>query len=107
MLKLHPFTAIILTAIIFFAILFYNHPIYIVFMLIFLISSFILLGENKKLKNALKYSLFMVLLIIIINPIVSNNGMTVIYRGLKLPIIGRFKITLEAVVYGIFMGLKL
>lgn len=107
MLKLHPFTAIILTAIIFFAVLFYSHPIYIVFMLVFLISSFILLGENKKLKNALKYSLFMVLLIIIINPIVSNNGMTVIYRGLKLPIIGRFKITLEAVVYGIFMGLKL
>ncbi|WP_432663277.1 energy-coupling factor transporter transmembrane component T [Wukongibacter baidiensis] len=107
MLKLHPFSVIILTGIIFFAVIFYNHPIYIAFMLMFLISSFILLGENKKLKNALKYSLFMILLIIIINPIVSNNGMTVIYKGLRLPIIGRFKITLEAIVFGVFMGLKL
>ncbi|WP_432408111.1 energy-coupling factor transporter transmembrane component T [Wukongibacter sp. M2B1] len=107
MLKLHPFSVIIFTGIIFFAVIFYNHPIYIASILLFLIGNFIILGENEKLKKALKYSIFTVLLIIIINPIVSNNGITVIYKGLRLPIIGRFKITLEAVVFGVFMGLKL
>ncbi len=107
MLRLHPFTVIIISLILSFAILFYNHPIYILFMIGFLIISFIMLGENKRLKNTLKYSFFTVILIIIINPLVSNSGVTVIYQGFRLPIIGRFKITLEAIVYGGIMGIKL
>jgi energy-coupling factor transport system permease protein len=106
-IKLHPFTVIIFSVVLFFAIIFYNHPIYIAFLLVALISSLILLGESKKLKDTLKYSFFTVVLILIINPLVSNNGVTVIYAGMRLPIIGKFKITLEAIVFGIVMGLKL
>lgn len=47
------------------------------------------------------------LMAVIINPLVSRAGATVIWMGPHLPVIGRLDITLEAIVYGVGMGLRL
>lgn len=44
---------------------------------------------------------------IIINPLVSREGATVIWRGPHVPVLGNLKITAEAVAYGAGMGLRL
>jgi energy-coupling factor transport system permease protein len=45
-------------------------------------------------------------LIAIVNPIASQQGVTVIAAGLHLPLIGTFDITQEAVVYGLVLALR-
>lgn len=44
---------------------------------------------------------------VIINPLVSRYGTTVLWRGPTVPVFGRLFITSEAVLYGIGMGLRL
>ena len=46
------------------------------------------------------------LLMALINPIASQQGLTVIAEGLQLPLLGTFDITREAVVYGLVLGLR-
>lgn len=45
-------------------------------------------------------------LIAIVNPIVSQQGITVLVAGIQLPLLGTFDITREAVVYGLILGLR-
>lgn len=54
-----------------------------------------------------KICLFIGLLALIINPLVSRAGTTVLWIGPRLPVFGRLKITLEALVYGAGMALRL
>ena len=44
---------------------------------------------------------------LIINPLVSRQGATVIWRGPRVPVLGRLDITLEAIAYGGAMALRL
>ena len=44
---------------------------------------------------------------LVINPLVSRMGATVIWRGPHVPVLGRLDITLEAVAYGAGMALRL
>jgi energy-coupling factor transport system permease protein len=55
---------------------------------------------------ALAISLPVTILIALVNPIVSQQGITVLAAGLHLPIFGTFDITQEAVVYGLILGLR-
>lgn len=43
----------------------------------------------------------------IINPLLSREGTTVIWRGPHIPVLGGMKITAEALAYGVGMGLRL
>lgn len=46
------------------------------------------------------------LLMAIVNPVASQQGLTVIASGVSLPLLGSFDITREAVVYGLILGLR-
>lgn len=46
------------------------------------------------------------LLIALVNPIASQEGLTVLVAGLRLPVIGTFDVTREAVVYGLILGFR-
>ena len=56
---------------------------------------------KESLRNTLKSFIFIVALVVIINPIVSHRGMTILFY------IGYTPITLESVVYGVISGIKL
>lgn len=46
------------------------------------------------------------LLMALINPIASQQGLTVLADGLHLPLLGSFDVTREAVVYGLVLGFR-
>ncbi|MBN2168639.1 MAG: energy-coupling factor transporter transmembrane protein EcfT [Actinobacteria bacterium] len=54
-----------------------------------------------------KVCVYVSLFALLINPLVSRQGATVLWLGPHLPVFGRLDITLEAVIYGAGMGLKL
>ena len=64
-------------------------------------------GRFKALKNYLKFALWVVLLVLAINPLVNQSGNTVLWQSPHLPLAGRLSVTLEAVLYGAAMGLRL
>lgn len=64
-------------------------------------------GTFRQWASWWKICAFVGLMAVIINPLVSRAGATIIWRGPHLPVIGRLDITLEAVIYGVGMGLRL
>ncbi|WP_129598143.1 energy-coupling factor transporter transmembrane component T [Anaerophilus nitritogenes] len=106
-MKFHPLTMILFSITLLFMTLVYSHPVYIGSILLFMIMSICTLGEGKKIISSVKYGIYGAILIIIVNPLVYHEGRMVIYEGIRLPIIGRFKITLEALAYGGNSALKL
>lgn len=107
MMRRHPVTMISFLTILFFMILLYNNPVYILSILAFLSVLTSIVKDNKKLSNMMRYCLYNVLIIMIINPLLSREGQTVLFQSHRIPIIGRIKITGEALAYGANMGLKL
>lgn len=51
-------------------------------------------------------SLPITIAIALVNPIASQQGVTVLLAGVHLPLIGTFDVTQEAVVYGLILGLR-
>lgn len=107
MVKTHPFTMILLSMILFFMTLVYSHPLYIASILVFVIGSILFLGEGERLKSTVKYGLYTAIMVMIINPLVSHSGSSIIYKSPKIPVLGKIKITWEAVAFGSNMALKL
>ncbi|WZL72248.1 energy-coupling factor transporter transmembrane component T [Clostridiaceae bacterium 35-E11] len=107
MIRLHPLTGIMFTILLFFITLLYSHPLYIGSILIFTILGIGIAGEKKKIKDTIKYSLYMVILIILINPLMAQSGRSILYKSPRIPMVGRIKITWEAVAFGSNMALKM
>jgi energy-coupling factor transport system permease protein len=57
-------------------------------------------------RRALLFSLPLVLLIVLVNALVTRDGLTVILRLGDLPLLGHTDVTLEATVYGGVLGLR-
>ncbi len=64
-------------------------------------------GVFREWSSWWKLCLWIGLAALIINPLVSREGAMVIWRGPRLPVIGRLDITLEAMAYGAGMALRL
>ncbi|HMJ01519.1 MAG TPA: energy-coupling factor transporter transmembrane component T [Conexibacter sp.] len=63
-------------------------------------------GAGRQLLRALAFALPFALLIALLNPFVTQTGVTVIARLGELPLVGRTDVTLEALVYGAVLGLR-
>lgn len=55
---------------------------------------------------ALAVSLPVALAIAVVNPVASQQGITVLIAGVHLPLLGTFDVTREAVAYGFVLGLR-
>ncbi|QXM05265.1 energy-coupling factor transporter transmembrane component T [Crassaminicella indica] len=107
MIKIHPFTMIAFSSILFFMTLIYTHPLYSLSILVFIIVGTLLLGKGKEVKTTMKYGMYAAISIMIINPLVYQGGRTILFKSPRLFLIGKLKITLEALAYGGNMALKL
>ncbi|MGZ4244419.1 MAG: energy-coupling factor transporter transmembrane component T [Solirubrobacteraceae bacterium] len=63
-------------------------------------------GVGRQLGRAALWGLPVALVIMVINALVTRDGLTVILRLGNLPILGHTDVTLEATVYGAILGLR-
>lgn len=105
--KLHTFTIVFFICVIFFLSLIFTHPAYLLGLLIVVGGVTIATGNFKEWKGYLKFTIPMIILIVLINALFVHAGATVLYKGPRLPVIGKIKITLEAIAYGVGMGIRL
>jgi energy-coupling factor transport system permease protein len=61
---------------------------------------------GREVRRAALLSLPLVVAIVVINALVSRDGLTVIIRLGGLPVLGQTDVTLEATVYGAILGLR-
>jgi energy-coupling factor transport system permease protein len=63
-------------------------------------------GVLLELRRVLWLALPLALTIVLINALVTRNGLTIIWRFGNLPLLGETNVTLEATVYGAVLGLR-
>ena len=105
--KLHPLTSALLVLILFVLSIIFTHPVYLLGLLVIIVLIILDTGNLKEWKEYLRFTLPMITIIILVNALFINAGATVLYIGPRLPLIGRIRITLEAIAYGAGMGLRL
>jgi energy-coupling factor transport system permease protein len=83
-----------------------SSPFVLVAALVAVIAAGRAAGVSRELRRAAWIAVPLGLLIAAINPIVDHNGLTVVARGGTVPWLGQLDITLEAIVYGLTLGLR-
>ncbi len=106
--KLNPFPKMAWVTSILILSLIFNHPIYL---LLLFLSTLLMVFAAKifyEWKAFMKFVLWIGLMILIMNIVVSHHGEHVLYKApLKMPIMGNPKITLEAFAFGVGMCLRI
>lgn len=64
-------------------------------------------GAGAALAQALRWGLWLALLVAAVNPLVTSRGLTVLARGPDLPVLGSVDVTLEALAAGGVLGLRI
>jgi len=104
--KLHPANAMLLLAVLISATLLVSHPVHSALLVSVLSFSVAAFGGAGELKGLLKFWIVTGIMILIINPLVSTQGHTVLFRTV-LPIAGRIRITVESLAFAGLMVLRL
>lgn len=63
-------------------------------------------GVGAQIRRAAVFGAVLGLLVMVINALVTRNGLTVIWRLGDLPVLGQTDVTLEATVYGAVLGMR-
>jgi len=83
-----------------------SNPIALLGVILSVLGAGLAAGVGRQLGRAALLGVPVVAAIVLINVLVSRNGLTVIVRLGDLPILGHTDITLEAAVYGAILGLR-
>ncbi|MDD3888385.1 MAG: energy-coupling factor transporter transmembrane component T [Syntrophomonadaceae bacterium] len=105
--KLHPFTIVTFIGVVFLLSLIFSHPVYLLGLLLAVGVVIIAAGHFNEWKIYLKFTLVMIIIIMIINVIFVQVGETVLFLGPRVPVLGKIKITTEALAFGAGMGVRL
>ncbi|MGI6488076.1 MAG: energy-coupling factor transporter transmembrane protein EcfT [Syntrophomonadaceae bacterium] len=104
--RLHPAVVVALAASIFILSLVFSHLLYLLGLLLAVGAVIAAAGILAEWGSYLKFSIPLVLLIMLVNGLLVQMGDTVLVAA-ALPGLGTVKITLEALTYGAGMGLRL
>lgn len=105
--RLHPITSLCYIAALVLLSLLFSHPLFLLALFIALSTVIVSSGITKEWLTYLKFSLTFIILIILVNSLFVRAGTTVLLKGPFVPVIGKIRITLEAICYGAGMGLRL
>ena len=83
-----------------------DHPVGLLALLAAVIWAGWLAGAGEQLRKASRFSLPLALMVVGVNAIVSRDGVTVVAQLGEVPVLGRLDITLEGLVYGAVLGLR-
>jgi len=105
--SLHPAASITFIAVLLVLAVIFTHPFYLIGILMVTLLALWAADGLAAWEGYLKVALWMVVLVMAINPLVNHNGNTVLWQGPCLPLFGQIIITMEAVSYGAAMGVRL
>ncbi|MDD5749014.1 MAG: energy-coupling factor transporter transmembrane component T, partial [Actinomycetota bacterium] len=105
--ELHPATQAALAALILIASLYSSNPFLQIALIVGIGILFASTDSFKKWLWWLKICSVIGIVAIAINALVSREGETLLWKGILIPAFGRIDITLEAIVYGTGMALRL
>ncbi|TYP54199.1 energy-coupling factor transporter transmembrane component T [Thermosediminibacter litoriperuensis] len=105
--SLHPLSALVYIAVLLTLALMFNHPLYLLGLLSITVAAVKAVGGFDAWKAFLKISLGATSVIIIVNVLTVRAGQTVLWGGPHIPVFGRLDVSLEAILFGAVMGLRL
>ena len=106
--RLNPWCKLAWIASVFILALLFNNPIYLLLFFLSTLPLVLAAKVGREWMSLFKFFLFLCLLIIVINALVSNRGSHVLYQAsFSIPIMGTPKITLEAILCGVGNSLRL
>jgi energy-coupling factor transport system permease protein len=83
-----------------------DHPLILGAVIVAVVAAALLAGCRGALRTGLLIGVPMALLVAVVNPFVTRDGLTVIARLGDLPPFGQLDLTLEATAYGAVLGLR-
>jgi energy-coupling factor transport system permease protein len=83
-----------------------SNPLMLGALLLAVVGGGVLAGVRHELVRALRWALPVALAIVVVNALVTRDGLTIIWRFGNLPIIGYSYVTAEATAYGGILGLR-
>lgn len=86
--------------------LLYTHPLVAATVIAIAVAAGVLARVGGRVALMLWFAVPFALLIALVNPFVSRDGLTVIWRFGEIPPFGELDITLEAVIYGALLGAR-
>ena len=106
--KLNPFCKLGWVTSVFVLALILNNPVYLLLLFLSTLPLIIVARVWKKWSSIMKFAFYLCLAIIIINALVSSHGSHVLWRApFQIPLIGTPVFTVEAVLFGAGMSLRL
>lgn len=105
--KLHPAAALVFICTLLVLSLIFTNPLYLAGLFFCTGLSVWALEGLETWKLFIEGGLLMTVPIMIINPLVTKAGATILLQGPRLPVFGEIAISLEAVFYGAVMSLRL
>ncbi|MCL4440609.1 MAG: energy-coupling factor transporter transmembrane protein EcfT [Firmicutes bacterium] len=105
--SLHPLAAMVYLGTLLVLSLAFTNPLYLVGLLLVVALAIWAADGLETWESYLKIGLAMMVLVMIINPLVTHAGKTIIWYGPRVPIFGRLTISLEAICYGAAMSVRL
>ncbi|WP_347488848.1 energy-coupling factor transporter transmembrane component T family protein [Desulfoscipio sp. XC116] len=103
----HPLTIIVYAGVLLFLALACNHPVLLIALYAVLLINIKLVDAFAAYKTFVPFLIILLIMIILINPLFNRLGSTVLLTLPDIPVMGRIAVTLEALLYGFDMGLRL
>ncbi|MCL6610352.1 MAG: energy-coupling factor transporter transmembrane protein EcfT [Peptococcaceae bacterium] len=105
--SLHPLAAFVYLGTLLVLALAFANPLYLLGILLVVALAVREADGLEAWEGYLKIALFMMVPVMIINPLVVHAGKTVLWEGPRIPVFGRLTVSLEAVCYGAAMSVRL
>lgn len=106
--KLNPFCKLVWVFSIFVLALIFNNPLYLLLLFLSTLPVIIAARVWREWASLMKFALYLCLVIIMINALVSYHGSSVLWQApCSVPLMGTPVITLEAIFFGVGMSLRL
>lgn len=105
--RLHPLAALLYNAVLFVLLMLFDNPLYLVLLLVIIGLAISSTDGLKAWETTLAAGLIMTFVFVIINGLFVRSGDTIIWFGPYVPVFGKLNVSLEAIFFGIVMGLRL
>lgn len=106
--RLNPFSKLLWVGSIFILALLFDHPVYVFLLFLSTLPVIIAAGIWREWASLIRFALYLCVAIIFINTLVSYHGSSILWQAdFRIPVLGVPAITLEAIVFGAGMSLRL